>query len=265
MTLVMVLGVFIGAIMGLTGAGGGILAVPVLVLGLPWTLQEAAPVALLAVASGAAVGALDGFRHRLVRYRAGMLMAVCGWPMTRVGQDWARVTPQAYLLGAFALLMLVVAWRFFQQSRQTVAHGDDALRIAHIHTHSGRFIWTPLTALLLAGIGTLTGLLTGLLGVGGGFLIVPLMRRFTHLAIPGIVATSLFVISLVSGGGVVSALLAGGHLPMPESAGFMASMVAGMLLGRRVSRQLSPAHVQRGFALLLACVSVYLLTRALQA
>ena len=67
MILVVVLGVLIGAIMGLTGAGGGILAVPLLVAGMHWSMQQAAPVALFAVASGAAVGAFDGFRH-LVRH-----------------------------------------------------------------------------------------------------------------------------------------------------------------------------------------------------
>ena len=64
MTLVFALGILIGAIMGLTGAGGGILAVPVLVAGMNWTMQQSAPVALIAVAAGAAVGAFDGFRHR---------------------------------------------------------------------------------------------------------------------------------------------------------------------------------------------------------
>ena len=78
MSVVIFLGVLIGAIMGLMGAGGGILAVPVLVAGLHWSMQQAAPVALVAVAAGAVVGALDGFRHRLVRYKAAMLMAVCG-------------------------------------------------------------------------------------------------------------------------------------------------------------------------------------------
>ena len=60
MGIVIALGVLIGAIMGIMGAGGGILAVPVLVAGLHWSMQQAAPVALVAVAAGAMVGALDG-------------------------------------------------------------------------------------------------------------------------------------------------------------------------------------------------------------
>ena len=263
MTLVIVLGIFIGAIMGLTGAGGGILAVPVLVVGMQWTMQQAAPVALIAVAAGAAVGAIDGFKHGLVRYKAAILMAVCGVPVTRIGQQWAHVMPQFILMGGFALLMLAVSWRFYKQSQQTLLNSEeDALRLAFINSDTGKFIWTPIAALILAGIGMLTGLMTGLLGVGGGFLIVPLMRRFTHLAVPGIVATSLFVMTLVGSGGVVNALLAGAELPMIETSGFVGAMISGMLIGRRVSRKLQPWQVQRGFAVLLFFVSGYMLFKA---
>jgi len=109
LAVVMVLGVLIGAVMGLTGAGGGILAVPVLVAGMHWTMQQAAPVALIAVAAGAAVGAIDGFRHRLVRYKAAILMAICGIPLTRLGQYWAHLLPQYLLMGGFSCLMLIVS------------------------------------------------------------------------------------------------------------------------------------------------------------
>ena len=263
MTLVFILGILIGAIMGLTGAGGGILAVPVLVAGMHWSMQQAAPVALIAVAAGAAVGAMDGFRHRLVRYKAAIVMALCGIPITRVGQQWAHSLPQFVLMGSFALLMLAVSWRFYKQSTQPQHHPDEeTLRLAFISSDTGKFIWTPVAASVLAGIGMLTGLMTGLLGVGGGFLIVPLMRRFTHLEVPGIVATSLFVIALVGSGGVVNALLAGAELPLVETSSFVVAMVSGMLMGRRVSRQLQAWQVQRGFALLLLGVSAYMLVKA---
>ena len=112
--------------MGLTGAGGGILAVPVLVAGMHWSMQQAAPVALIAVAAGAAVGAIDGFKLGLVRYKAAILMAVCGVPFTRLGQHWANVIPQFILMGVFALLMLAVSWRFYKQSQQTTLNSADS-------------------------------------------------------------------------------------------------------------------------------------------
>jgi uncharacterized membrane protein YfcA len=219
-------------------------------------------VALIAVAVGAAVGSLDGFRHGLVRYKAAILMALCGVPITRVGQQMAAVSPQFVLQGGFAVLMLGIAWRFFQQSTQTTAADTDVLRRAYIHAETGKFVWTPLAAVILSGIGMLTGLMTGLLGVGGGFLIVPLMRRFTHLSMPGIVATSLFVITLVGTGGVLNAVWAGAQLPMPETAVFVAAMVSGMLAGRGVSRRLNHSQVQRGFAVLLGGVALFMLYKA---
>ena len=115
------MGVMIGAIMGLTGAGGGILAVPVLVGTLNWPMQTAAPVALIAVASGALVGAIDGFRLGLVRYKAAMLMALCGVPLTRLGQHWAQLLPHEGLMIGFGVLLWVVSARFFKQSSATLA------------------------------------------------------------------------------------------------------------------------------------------------
>ncbi len=256
------LGVLIGAIMGIMGAGGGILAVPVLVAGLNWSMQQAAPVALVAVASGALVGAIDGFRHRLVRYKAAGLMAVCGIPMTHVGQLWAHALPQYLLMGGFAALMVMVARRFYRQAQMGAHASDDVLHLAFINPSTGQFIWTPVTALVLSGIGAFTGLMTGLLGVGGGFLIVPLMRRFTNLSLPGVVATSLFLISLVSSGGVINALASGAQLPVLETSGFVLAMVSGMLLGRHLSRRLDARQVQIGFAALLWGLAIYLMFKA---
>ena len=262
MEIVVALGVLIGAIMGIMGAGGGILAVPVLVAGLHWSMQQAAPVALVAVAAGAVVGALDGFKHRLVRYKAASLMAACGIPMTHLGQQWAHALPQHVLMGGFAALMLMVARRFYKQARLTSHTSDDLLPLAFISDATGKFIWTPLTALVLGTIGLFTGLMTGLLGVGGGFLIVPLMKRFTNLSLPGIVATSLFLISMVSTGGVINAVISGASLPWFETLAFVAAMVSGMLAGRHLSRRLNPRQVQLGFSLLLLGLSVYMMFKA---
>jgi uncharacterized membrane protein YfcA len=76
MLISLILGALVGAVLGLTGAGGGILAVPALVVGFGWTMQQATPVALIAVAGSAAVGAIEGLRRGLVRYKAAVLMAV---------------------------------------------------------------------------------------------------------------------------------------------------------------------------------------------
>ena len=99
MALSLILGILVGGVMGVTGAGGGILAVPALVGGLGWTVQQAAPVALIAVASGASIGALDGLRRGQVRYRAAILMAVVGIPCTSPGLQLAHSLSPQWLAG----------------------------------------------------------------------------------------------------------------------------------------------------------------------
>ena len=111
MEVTLILGVVVGVVLGLTGAGGGILAVPALVNGMGWSVQEATPVALIAVASGAALGAFDGLRKGLVRYKAALVMVIGGIPFTKVGLAVAQRLPPNLLLLLFSGLTLFVVAR----------------------------------------------------------------------------------------------------------------------------------------------------------
>lgn len=256
------LGVLVGAILGLTGAGGGILAVPALVVGMGWPMQQAAPVALIAVAGSAAIGAAEALRRHLVRYKAAVLMAVAGVPVTSIGIRIAQLLPQRVLLGLFACVMLVVAGRLMLQARQSGLDDAREQYPAEINPSTGQFSWTWPTALLLASIGAATGFMTGLLGVGGGFVIVPMLRRFTNVSMHGIVATSLLVIALVGFGGVITSLAYGNKFPLALTAYFTLATAAGMLVGRLASSRLSARHVQMGFAGVLVVVALGLLGKA---
>ncbi|GAC1411516.1 MAG: sulfite exporter TauE/SafE family protein [Burkholderiaceae bacterium] len=262
MLISVILGVIVGGILGLTGAGGGILAVPALVVGMGWPMQQAAPVALIAVAGSAAIGAAEALRRCLVRYKAAVLMAVAGVPVTGVGIRVAQALPQRVLLGLFACVMLVVAARLFMQARQATQDADREYRLAQINPATGRFTWTWPTAVLLAAIGAATGFMTGLLGVGGGFVIVPMLRRFTNVSMHGIVATSLLVIALVGFGGVITSVAHGTTFPMALTVYFTLATAVGMLLGRLLSSRLSARHVQMGFAGVLVVVALGLLIKA---
>lgn len=264
MVISLILGAMVGAVLGLTGAGGGILAVPALVFGMGWPIQQATPVALVAVAGSAAVGALEAFRKGLVRYRAAFFMAAIGVPATAVGARLAHVLPQRLLLAVFALVMLVVAIRLL---RHTLAHGNSqapasALCVAHVNPSTGRLVWSWTTGAALAAVGAVTGVMTGLLGVGGGFIIVPMMRKLTDVSMHGIVATSLMVITLVGGGGVVTTMRHGGPLPLGVVLWFTLATAGGMLAARIVSHRLSGRHVQLGFAGILIAVALGLAAKA---
>ncbi|MBI3230398.1 MAG: sulfite exporter TauE/SafE family protein [Burkholderiales bacterium] len=257
MSIALLLGICIGAILGLTGAGGGMLAVPALVTAMGWSMQQAAPVALIAVSLSATLGAWDGYRKRLLRWRGALLMAASGAPMTWLGAKLAAHLSQPMLQGLFAIAMSAAAVRMLQQSvpwRQAEAEAQIG-RIATVCEVTGRFQWNWPTAFLLMAIGALTGTLTGLLGVGGGFVMVPLLRRFSNVSMHGIVATSLSVIALVGLAGVVSSVARGIHLPLIPTAAFAAACMVGMLLGRRLAQHLSSSAVQRGFAVLLLLIA----------
>lgn len=257
------LGSLIGLLLGLTGAGGGILAVPALTLVLGWSMTQAAPIALLAVASAAAIGLIDGFKRRLVRYRAAALISVTGIAATPFGQHFARVLPESWLVGLFVFTMLIVAFRLWILASGNGGSNESCepedIRVRRIRMDTGRILWNPTSFTTLSLIGVLTGLTTGLLGVGGGFIIVPALLRCSNITLDGIVATSLMVIALVSSGAVVSAWTAG-HIDPSASAGlFIAGAMIGMLLGRLLTQHLPKQAVLRMLSVLIVGVSLAML------
>ena len=258
------LGIAIGLVMGLTGAGGGILAVPALVFALGWTIPQAAPVALLAVAGAATLGALDGLRRRLVRYRAALFMGAVGASIAPLGLKVASIAPERVLLAGFAIAMVLVSAKMFRDARAAAIPNDEDSRPCLLDPATGRLHWTPSAAASLGSIGAASGFLTGLLGVGGGFLIVPALRRFSDISMQGIVATSLAVIALVSTGSVIGAWLQGRDLSLDVAAPFAAGAAFGMIGGRVGARAMSPSLLQRIFAGVSATVAVGLIVRAVQ-
>ncbi|WP_321909890.1 sulfite exporter TauE/SafE family protein [Paraburkholderia sp. J11-2] len=260
----LILGALVGAVLGLTGAGGGILAVPALVVGMGWPMQQASPVALIAVAGSAAIGAVEAFRRGLVRYRAALLMTFAGVPLTTLGANLAHKLPQQLLIELFAGVMLLVAIRLLTQAlrRRPTEQAMPPSRIGQVDPRTGRLLWNWTTGAALAGTGALTGLMTGLLGVGGGFVIVPMLRKFTNVSMHGIVATSLMVIAMVGSGGVVSTIRAGVSPPLMLTLLFSVTTALGMIVGRGASRYLAARHVQIGFAGVLVCVSLGMMMKA---
>jgi uncharacterized protein len=260
----LVIGFAIGAAMGLTGAGGGIMAVPALVVSLGWSMQQAAPVALVAVACAAAAGSVQGLRHNLVRYRAAFLMAAVSLPFSSAGVLLARQLSQRVLFSLFAVIVVIVAIRLFPaRAAEAGVRGEG--RVCGIDPDTGRFTWTWQTACRLGAMGAVAGCVSGLLGVSGGFLVVPMLHGFTALGMQAIVATSLFVTALISLGSVGNALLHGAHLPLAITAAFASALIAGLLLSRRLGHRLPLLHVQRGFAVLLLLVALKLALHALAA
>ncbi|QXI26848.1 sulfite exporter TauE/SafE family protein [Pseudomonas vanderleydeniana] len=260
------LGLLIGAILALTGAGGGILAVPLLVFALGLSMAQAAPIGLLAVGLAAAVGALLGLRQGIVRYRAAGFIAGIGILLTPVGLWLAHRLPNEPLALGFAVVMVYACARIFNKARHELEHGQPAPRAEFLpcvlNPLQGRLRWTLPCARALTITGMLSGLLSGLLGVGGGFVIIPALTRYTNLDSKSIVATSLAVIALVSTGSVVTATLSG-VMHWSVGAPFAAGAVVGLVLGRQVAGRLAGPRLQQLFALTGFLAALMLVLNAL--
>ncbi len=262
LVLALLLGGVVGLIVGLSGAGGGVFAVPLLVFGLNLPVRDAAPVGLIAVGIAAGIGAALGLLRGIVRYRAAALIGVCGIVMAPAGLWLAQRIPNPPLMIVFSLIL---AWVGIQTLRRTFSPRtrDMELRAAapcRTAPSSGRFIWNLPCARMLSLTGLLSGLLSGLLGVGGGFVIVPALTRYTNLNTQSVIATSLGVIALVSGGSVAAAAV-GGSIAWPIAVPFAGGAVAGMLAGRMVAARLAGERLQQGFAVTCLVVASLMIAR----
>lgn len=267
------LGMVVGLALGLTGGGGSIFAVPLLIYGLGLAPREAIDTSLVAVASTAAFGAIGALRAHMIEYRAGLVFAAGGLFAAPLGVRWSRdVSPRATLI-AFALLMVLVAIRMWQKARRDpgqarVVRADfvfaDGERgaVCRLQPDQRLHLTAPCSAALVAaGMGT--GILAGFFGVGGGFVIVPALTFLSQMSIHRAVATSLFVIALVASSAAASALFAGDHWPWSVAAWFTAGGLLGMLLGRLLARRLAGPTLQQIFAgAILVVAVVVVLSRA---
>ncbi len=262
------LGACTGAVLALTGAGGTIIAVPLLIFGLHFTVAESAPIALLAVCLSSTIGALIALRQGKVRYRAAGFIALTGILVAPAGIGLAQRLPNAPLTVLFALVLFYVAVNMLRHSTQPMAEERNASDLqsnsaaipCRLEYERGRLIWGWPCVRALGYSGIATGFISGLLGVGGGFVVVPALKRATNLPMQSILATSLAVIALISGIGVASATFMGG-MNWPVALPFAAGALAGMLIGRAIVGYLAGPKLQQGFAVVSMGIAVWMIVR----
>ena len=267
----LILGILAGLVLGLTGAGGAIFGVPLLMFGLDWPLTRAAPVALLGVACAAGVGSYIAWRNKYLRYRAAALMAVLGAIGAPLGLRLADQTPHGTLSLLFAGVLIVVSVRMLRQPSSSaelpLSQPHDEIPVSEavckLDSSTGRILWTRPCTLVISAVGAVTGFLSGLLGVGGGFIIVPSLRAVTELTMQAAVATSLLVVGLNSLSTVIGALFLGREIPMMVAVPFVAGNLAGMLLGRWLMPHIGGRRLQIGFAVLMLLVAIGLAAHSL--
>lgn len=213
----------IGLSLGLIGGGGSIITVPVLVYvaGLP--VPEAVALSLAVVGTTAAVGAVFQARAGRVHPKAALLYGGMGMVGAALGAQLTPLVPAPVLLTLFALLMVWVGLRMVRGKPEN-----------ELSEKAECVTWKCALA------GLVIGVLTGFLGVGGGFLIVPALMRFAKMPMPLAIGTSLVIIAVNSLAGFVAHLSdvqSGISLALALTTAAIAGLFAGMALGKRMQPQ----------------------------
>jgi uncharacterized protein len=266
--LAVLFGAIVGFSLGLTGGGGAIFAVPLLVYGLAFQPVEAVGISLIAVGTLSGVGLVQRWQMGHVESKPGLIFAFAGMLGTPFGSVLASQIPEQLLLGLFAILMLVIAVRMWHSAKapetiQLSAHVEEDQGPICRRDGAGLLKLTLGCARLLAAVGLAAGLLAGLFGVGGGFIIVPALIAFSGMPIHRAVGTSLLVVTLVSIVGVSSHLLLGRYIPVKITLWFVVGGLIGMGLGMLASERLSGPSLQRAFALAIVAVALFVMSRSM--
>lgn len=243
--------VAIGLTLGLLGSGGSILTVPVLV----YLAHEPDKVAIaesLAIVGGIAlVGALPYARQKLVDWHSVLYFGIPGLIGTYGGAALARWVPGTIQLALFAVVMILAAVLMFR--------GNQDLEEPAGAPHERQALWKIATE------GLLVGVLTGLVGVGGGFLIVPALVLLGGLSMQLAVGTSLLIIAAKSAAGFwkYTDVLAemGQHVDWGLIGVFTAIGIVGSFVGNALSRRVPQAQLKRGFAAFLVIMGGFILVR----
>lgn len=265
------IGLLIGVVLGLTGAGGSIFAVPLLVLFLDLSVHEATGIALGAVAASAAFGVMT--QRRWVLWTPAMLLALGGAITAPLGRWISALFDERVLAAGFVGLALFIAVKMLQQAQQRPEEArqvragqlsgdiDEQDGFACRWSHTGQLeLRTKCIGGLFFG-GNLVGLASGIFGVGGGFLIIPLLLFLSRIDMPQAIATSLAVITWVSTSGFVLNILTNSISDFWLLIQLLVAAITGMLISRRLSGFLAGQTLQKLFALMLIVVAVMMLTK----
>lgn len=245
MLFVVPLSILIGVSLGMLGGGGSILSVPILTYVAGMAPGAAIASSLFIVGVTSATGAISHARAGRVKSRTGILFGSAGMAGAFVGGRLAGCIPGHVLMIVFGVMMAVTAVAMIRgrRTRQPPIVGE-----------------LPVGKVLVQGM--LVGVVTGTIGAGGGFVVVPALVLLGGLAMEAAVGTSLIVIAMSSFAGLA------GHLgridiDWPVTLVVTAAAVVGSLVGGRLAGRISPAALRRGFGVFVIAMAIFVLFKEL--
>ena len=239
------LAALIGLSLGLLGGGGSTLTVPVFVYVLGFAPKDAIAMSLPVVGVTSLVGAASHWRSGNVQVRTALLFGVVAMAGSYLAARFlAPLMSGALQLALLAIVMLAAAISMFRSAGRKPKVSEEAPR--------------PLALPLLGGVALLVGAMTGIVGIGGGFLIVPALVLLARVPMKEAVGTSLLVIAMNTTSGYVGyagrTTMAWGFL-----AGFTLVAIAGILAGARLVQYVSQSQLKRAFAVFLIAIGAFVL------
>lgn len=242
-TLTLAASLLIGVLLGVLGGGGSMLTLPILVYLAGQGTKQAITTSLFVVGVTSLAGLISHARAGRVRWRTGTLFGLAGMAGAYAGGRVAAYVPDTVLLVAFALMMLATAAAMLRSPRRAAeqAHGE-----------------LPLHRLLIQGL--VVGAVTGILGAGGGFLIVPALALLAGLPMGIAVGTSLLVIAMNSFAGLAGHL-SGPHLDWSLALAVTAAAVLGTLIGGRIAGRIPQHTLRTGFGWFVIAMGVFVLSQ----
>lgn len=257
--------------MGLTGAGGSVFAVPMLMLLLDLPVNQAAGLALGVVSFSALFGTISNWQNKYILWMPALLLALGGAILAPIGRQLGAQLHQTIILLGFSLLATGIATLMWRQAtgspeQSAVVRANVSLRDKDYvepicrFNDSSRFNLSVscICALLISGIAV--GILSGLFGVGGGFLIVPTLIFVAQVSMRQAVTTSLLTITVISGVGFFS-FAQNNVLDWQLLSQICIGGLAGMLAGRVMANKIAGAMLEKIFAVSLVMVTIMTLTR----
>jgi uncharacterized membrane protein YfcA len=250
------LALFIGAAVGLLGGGGSILTTPLLVYVVGFDAKQAITASLFVVAITSVFGLIAHARAGRVRWRVGLIFGAAGMVGAFIGGQIGALLPGSLLLAAFSVMMGITAVAMVRGRKKVKGHGP----------HKG----LPLFRIILDG--AIVGFVTGLVGAGGGFLVVPALTLLGGLPMGNAVATSLLVVAMKSVAGFFGyALTFGGSSVVawnPETAInwpitliVTGMAIVGALIGSRFVGKIHPDTLRKAFGWFVLAMAVFILSQ----
>jgi hypothetical protein len=234
----------IGLSLGILGGGGSILTVPIFVYVMGYSAKQAIAMSLVVVGATSLVGAFRHWRAGNVDVRAALVFGVLAMIGARVGAELSRIVPGIVQLSLLGVVMLVAATLMLRPRAEA----------KEMPTRRN----VVFSVVATAGVGLGVGLLTGLIGTGGGFLFVPSLVLLARLPMKTAVGTSLFVIALSTAAGAFG-YRGQAAVPWDVVALFTLIAIGGIFVGTRMLRYVSQQALRRAFAYFLFGMSAFVL------